>query len=208
MGTVTWVSEADEERAPGEVTQLLRSWSLGDDSSRDRALTLLYGELRRRAHGALRGRCWGDSLDATTLVHEGYLRLLAQVPSGWQNRSHFLAIAATMMRRIVIDHARRRAADKRGASWQRVTLELPACGTETSGVDVIALGEALDELERLDPGQARLVEARFFGGLSIEDTAEVLGVSPATVKREWRIARAWLWQRLGGQLTAVCASGA
>lgn len=163
----------------------------------------VYGELRRLAGGYLR-RERANSLQATELVHDAYLRL-ANAPHGtWQNRTHFLAIAAISMRRLLIERARARHADKRGGDQVRVTLDthLHAAAQEPTPIDILALDEALDTLARLDPRQARIVELRFFGGLTVEETADVLDISPVTVKRDWAVARAWLLRTLSAETPA------
>ncbi|HUM10569.1 MAG TPA: sigma-70 family RNA polymerase sigma factor [Myxococcaceae bacterium] len=177
-----------------EVTELLRAWNAGDPRAQEKLLPLVYRELRRRAAAYLRGERGGHTLVATALVHEAYLRLVDQ-RSGYVNRTQFFAIAATMMRRVLADHARARAAGKRPPPELRIGLdEAPlAAADPSSEVDLLSLDRALDELAARDPRQARLVELRYFGGLTAEETAEALGVSLATVKREWTSARAWLY---------------
>jgi RNA polymerase sigma factor (TIGR02999 family) len=163
----------------------------------------VYEELRRQAGRAMRREGDAHTLQATALVHEAYLRLVDQQRVQWRNRAHFFAIAAQMMRRVLVDHARTRLAAKRGGELQRVTLgdvgAGPAEAGDGDGVDVLALHEALERLALLDPRQARLVELRYFGGLGIEETAEALEVSPATVKRDWAVARAWLRRALAAE---------
>jgi RNA polymerase sigma factor (TIGR02999 family) len=157
----------------------------------------IYDELHRLAQNALRreGSERSHTLQTTALVHEAWLRLADQKRVEWQNRAHFCAIAARMMRRVLVDYARARNAEKRGGGAHAITLE-DACADVSSAVDLTALDDALRALESMDPGQARLVELRYFAGLTIDETAEALGVSPATVKREWAIARAWLRREL------------
>ena len=160
-------------------------------------MPIVYGELRVLANRALRGGRPGQTLQTTALVNEAYLRLVGQERTRWQNRGHFLAIAAQAMRRVLVDHARRRAAAKRGGREIRVTLEDVADDAAAGrDLEVLAVDEALKELEKVDPQLARLVELRFFAGLSVAETAEALGVSPATVGREWSTARAWLHREL------------
>jgi RNA polymerase sigma factor (TIGR02999 family) len=178
------------------VTRLLHAWGEGDAAARDRLLPVVYQELRRRAAQRLRRERRGHTLQATDLVHETFLRLCAQ-DAAWQNRDQFFGMASRLMRRILVDHARRRFAAKRGGGG-RVTLALPAAITNPPEPDLLDLDAALDELAALDERLARLVELRYFGGLTIEETADVLGVSPATVKRSWMVARAWLKKELGG----------
>jgi len=181
------------EQPEREVTALLRDWSGGDRDALERLMPLVYQELRRLAASYLRVERPDHTLQPTALVHEAYLRLVDQRGVSWQNRAHFFGIAAQMMRRILVDHARRRQAAKRDATALRVQA-MSAEGEEASVRDpeLLALDQALCGLESLDARQARIVELRFFGGLTVEETAEVAGVSSATVKREWRTARAWL----------------
>src|SRR6476659_9512069 len=179
--------------ANGEVTALLRDWSGGDQRALERLLPLVYGELRKLAAAYMRRERSDHTLQPTALVHEPYLRLVDQRAVDWRNRAHFFGIAAQMMRRILVDHARRRQAAKRDATALRLQA-MSAEDEEASDRDpeLLALDQALCGLESLDARQARIVELRFFGGLTVEETAEVAGISPATVKREWRTARAWL----------------
>jgi|SRR5687767_13529627 len=179
-----------------EVTALLQAWSEGDRAALDRLVPLVYEELRVLARRALRGGRPGQTLQTTALVHEAYLRLVDQKRTQWQNRGHFMAIAAQAMRRVLVDHARRRAAAKRGGGDVRVTLGDVANGDAGKDVEVLAVDQALRELEKVDLQLARLVELRFFAGLSVAETAEVLQVSRATVGREWSAARAWLFREL------------
>lgn len=180
---------------PSPVTELLLAWGRGEGEAKERLLPLVYDDLRRRAAGYLRRERPGHTLQPTALVHEAYLRLVDQEKADWRNRAQFLGVASQMMRRILVDHARARLAGKRGGGAIMVTLtqEPAASGPD---VDLAALDEALEELAALDSRQAKLIELRFFGGLSIEETGEVLDISPATVKRDWTAARAWLFKRL------------
>ena len=178
------------------ITQLLVEWGKGDQAALDRLAPLVYEELRRMARTYLRGERPDHTLQATALVHEAYLRLVDQHSVSWQNRAHFFGIASQMMRRILVNHATARAADKRGGGAQKLALDEAAGLAEGREAELIALDEALKELEKLDQRQGRIVELRYFGGLSIEETAEVLDLSPATVKREWSTARLWLRRRL------------
>ena len=182
--------------APG-VTRLLVEWTDGNQGALEALLPLVYDELRRLARGYLQRERPGHTLQSTALVHEAYMRLVDQDVS-WQNRAHFFGIAAQMMRRILVDHARTKNAAKRGDGACMVTLDEGLVGTEQRDVDVIALDRALDKLTKLDPQQSRIVELKFFAGLSIEETAEVLRVSPATVKRDWVMAKAWLYREMQG----------
>jgi RNA polymerase sigma factor (TIGR02999 family) len=180
-----------------DVTELLQAWSDGDRAAGEKLLPLVYQELRRQAARALRGERADHSFRPTDLVHEAYLRLVGQ-HGEWRNRRQFFAVAAQMMRRILVDHARARGRAKRAGGWARVPLdEAGELGLyATTDVDLLALEEALGELAEIDPQRCRLVELRFFAGLSVDDTAEVLGVSPSTVDRDWRVAKAWLFRRL------------
>jgi RNA polymerase sigma factor (TIGR02999 family) len=182
-----------------QVTDLLRAWADGDAAARDRLMPFVYGELRRRAAAHLRRERPGDTLQATALVHETYLRLVDQTRAGWQNRAHFLAVASEMMRRILVDRARARRATKRSGQWQRVTLDDAALVAEPVSVDVLDLDVALTRLAAFDPRKSRIAELRFFGGLSLEETGQVLGISIATAERDWQTARAWLFNSLSAR---------
>ena len=173
-----------------------------DRQSVEALLPIVYQELRRLAAGYLRRERAGQTLQPTALVHEAYLRLLKDKPGRWQNRAHFCAIAAHSMRQILIERARARHAQKRGGVRQRVTLDEGLLAGGVRSIDLIALDEALGRLAALDPDQARLVELRFFGGLTVEETAEAMLISPATVKRHWTIASAWLARELEGNSQA------
>jgi RNA polymerase sigma factor (TIGR02999 family) len=179
-----------------EVTGLLLSWRQGDPAALDRLVPLVYDELRRVARGHLRREAPGHSLQATALVHEVYLRLVDVDRMTVESRAHFLAVAARLMRQILVDHARRKRAGKRGGGVTMVSLDEVSPAARTSSVDVLALDQALDALSSFDVQQCRVVELRFFGGLNIDETADALGVSSATVEREWAMAKAWLYQRL------------
>jgi len=178
--------------SPSNVTQMLHDWSDGDREALDKLIPIVYTELRRQAAGYLRRERPGHTLQTTALIHEAYLRLIDQKDVRWQNRAHFFAIAAQLMRRILVDHARSRQAAKRGGSDIKLPLEATMIASEGSEVDLVALDEALERLAAIDPQQGRVVELRFFSGLSVEETAEVLGVSTRTVKRDWNVAKAWL----------------
>jgi RNA polymerase sigma factor (TIGR02999 family) len=200
------------EAPDGRVTQLLIDWSGGDQRALGELMPLVYSELRRLAERQLRAERPSHTLQRTALVHEAYLRLINQRNANWQNRAQFIGLAAQLMRRILIDHARARRRAKRGGGITPVSLEQTGVILGSSEqedarvealefaqdptVDLTAIDSALSRLEALDPKQGRIVELRFFGGLSIEETAEILGVSPATVKREWALARAWLRREL------------
>ena len=179
-----------------EVTQLLREWSEGREEARDRLLGLVYDPLRAIAERHLHGERAGHTLQPTALVHELYLRLVNQRRVDWTDRTHFFAVAAKVMRRILVDHARRRKSEKRGGALTPVTIGAASDVAVEESVDVLALDEALEGLEKVYPQQARVVELRFYGGLTIDETAEAMSVSPATISREWTMARAWLRRAL------------
>lgn len=178
-----------------DVTTLLRDWRQGDLAARDRLVALLYPELRALADRQLRGERANHTLQPTALVNEAYLRLSGLDRMDFQDRGHFVRMAARVMREVLVDHARRRQAVKRDGG-QRVTLTGLQLVAEDADVDALALDAALQRLEQLDPDKARVVELRYFGGLTIEETAEAMGSSPATVKRHWQMARAWLFDAL------------
>ena len=182
----------DRQDQPG-VTQLLIAWSDGHRDALDALVPLVYDDLRRLAAGYMGRETPGHSLQPTALVHEAYVRLVDQRRVQWRNRAHFFGVAASMMRRILVDYARKRRTDKRGGAAERVTLTAnDVAAPEQTGIDVLSLHESLERLAAFDPQQERIVELRYFGGLTIDETAEVVGVSPATVVREWTIAKAWL----------------
>ena len=181
-----------------QVTELLRAWSGGDRTARDRLMPLVYGELRRRAAAHLRRERRGHTLQPTALVHEAYLRLVDQRSAVWQNRAQFFGVAAEMMRRILVDRARAHRSAKRSGQWARVTLDPALAATNPLDVEVLDLDRALTDLAAFDTRKSRIAELRFFGGLSLKETGEVLGVSLATVERDWQVARAWLFGRLTG----------
>jgi RNA polymerase sigma-70 factor, ECF subfamily len=178
---------------------MLAAWSGGDMAARDRLIELVYPELRRMAHQHLKQRRAGESLDSIALVNEAYLKLLRAGGIHCENRVHFLALCSQIMRRILVDHARRRRFAKRGGSALHVTLDEVLLKAQERGVEVLALDEALDALARIDARKSRVVELRYFGGLTIEEAADVLGVSLDTAKRDWRMARAWLIADLTGK---------
>jgi RNA polymerase sigma factor (TIGR02999 family) len=178
------------------ISELLVRWRDGDQGALQALLPLVYDELKRLARNYLRNERPGHTLQSTALVHEAYLRLV-QSPLQLQNRTHFFAVAARLMREILVDHARSRRAAKRDYRC-KITLDRAVALPQKRDVDLLALDDALDELSRLDPRQGRIVELRFFGGLSIHETSEILGISPATVKREWTTARAWLHREMSG----------
>jgi len=184
---------------PKSVTQLLVAWSDGDQSALDQLVPLVHGELRRLARSYMRGERHGHTLQTTALVNEAYLRLVDQKNVRWQNRAHFLAIAAQLMRRILVDYARRRQYRKRGGGALQVSLAAAESLSDERTPDLVALDEALVSLAEMDPRRSQVVELRFFGGLNIEETAEILKVSPTTVERDWTTAKAWLYQRINGK---------
>jgi len=182
---------------PEGITQMLIRWSGGDRSALDKLMPLVHSELRRLANNYLRRERQNHTLQPTALVNEAYLRLIDQRTANWQNRAQFYGIAAQLMRRILVDHARQHKAAKRGGSdQQRLSITSAGSLVAKPDLDVLALHEALEELATIDPQQERIVELKFFGGLSIEETAEVLGVGHATVERDWKMARAWLRRKL------------
>jgi RNA polymerase sigma factor (TIGR02999 family) len=189
--------DPDAQASAPDVTGLLLAWSAGDAAAGERFVAAIYEDLHRQAVRAMRREGDAHTLQATAIVNEAYLRLVDQRRVQWRNRAHFFGVAAQMMRRVLVDHARTRLAEKRGGGLQRVTLSgVDAGAAGDADLDVLALHDALERLAILDPDQARLVELRYFGGLGIEETAEALDVSPATVKREWAVARAWLRREL------------
>jgi len=189
-----------QSRAPaGEISGLLRAWSTGNRNALDRLIPIVYDELHRVARRCMKGERSGHSLQTTELINEAYMRLFDYRHMQWQDRAHFFAVSAQLMRRILVDHARRRNL-KRGGAVRHVTLDeaVMVGSASNAGADIVALDDALSELARLDERKMQVVEMRFFGGLSVEETAEVLKVSPATVMREWSSAKAWLYHELGG----------
>ena len=179
-----------------EVTQLLIDWSNGDKAALDKLMPLIHDELRRLAHQYMSRERGDHTLQTTALVNEAYLRLVNRKDAQWQNRTHFFAIAATLMRNILVDHARSHAYAKRGGGAHKTELDEAMVASQQRAAEVIALDDVLKRLAELDPQQSRVVELRFFGGLTIEETAEVLELSPATIKREWSTAKAWLYHEL------------
>jgi len=183
---------------PHEISVILKDWSGGDRASADVLLTLVYDELRKIAGQYLRKERSGHTLQPTALVHEAYMKLIDISDINWQDRAHFFAVSANVMRHILVDHARAKLAEKRGGDVQRIALEDAVSLSNEPDVDVLAVDDALKELAEFDEQQSRIVELRFFGGLTIEETAHVVGISPATVKREWAMAKAWLHRKLTG----------
>jgi RNA polymerase sigma-70 factor, ECF subfamily len=181
----------------GEISTLLRAWSDGDQSALEKLTPVVYQELHRLARHYMNGERPGHSLQATALVHEAYTRLVDYERMQWQNRAHFFAVSAQLMRRILVDHARRHNL-KRGGGVQHVALDQAVVAGDDQNIDLVALDVALNDLAHLDPRKMKVVEMRYFGGLSVEETAEVLKISPITVKRDWRAARNWLYRELTG----------
>ena len=180
---------------PGQITQLLRAWAAGEPAALDRLFPDVYAELGRIAESRLRARRLGDTIEPSTLVHEAYLRFSQSDPVQWQDRTHFFAVAATLMRHILLDQARARSAAKRGGGIE-LTLTEPVQQSNALEAELLDVDAAIQELARLDRQQAKIVEMRFFGGLSIAETAVALSISPATVKRDWAVAKAWIRRRL------------
>jgi RNA polymerase sigma-70 factor (ECF subfamily) len=179
-----------------ELTQLLIDWSNGDRAALDKLMPLIDDELRRLAHRYMNRERAGHTLQTTALVNEAFLRLVNRKNLQWQNRAHFFGIAAQLMRTILVDHARSHASAKRGGGARKLELDEAMVVSQQKASEVIALDDALNQLTLLDPQQSRIVELRFFGGLTVEEAAEVLQVSPATIKREWSTAKAWLYHEL------------
>jgi RNA polymerase sigma factor (TIGR02999 family) len=185
--------------SPGAVTALLRAWSDGNEAALEQLTPLVEAELRRLARGYMGRERRGHTLQTTALVNEAFLRLTGARSIGWQDRAHFLGIAARLMRRVLVDHARARSYRKRGGGVQRVTLDEGLVASPEPRLDVVALDRALEALAAVDARKSQVIELRFFGGLSVEETAEVLHVSSDTVKRDWRLAKLWLLRELKGE---------
>lgn len=181
---------------PEEVTELLNKWNKGDDDAHSKLVNMVYQELHGRAENYLRYERRDHTLQPTALVNEVYLRLINQKEISWQNRAQFYGVVAQMMRRVLVDHARSRGADKRGGDMIRVTIDKAVSVSEQKDIDLIALDDVLNQLAKLDLRQSQIVELRFFGGLSVEETAEALSIAPITVMREWKIAKMWLYNEL------------
>jgi RNA polymerase sigma factor (TIGR02999 family) len=182
-----------------DVTRLLVAWSNGEQEALEQLIPLVYNELHRLAHRHMERERPGHTLQSTALVHEAYERLVRLKDVSWQNRAHFFAVSAQMMRRILVDYARSRRYTKRGGEWRHVALNEALAVSRDQRTDIVDLDDALRTLADLDPRKSRVVELRFFGGLSIEETADVLHVSPETVLRDWRLAKVWLVRQLKGQ---------
>ena len=187
--------EDPEAAAREHVAHLLSDWANRDTAARERLVPIVYKELRRLAHHYMRGERTGHTLQTTALVNEVYLRLAEMDGMQWRDRAHFLAMVATLMRRVLVDYARQRGREKRGGGIMVTSLDENVMAPE-SAVDVVALDEALERLAAVDPQQSRVVELRFFAGLSVDETAEALSISPATVKRDWATAKLWLYNEL------------
>jgi RNA polymerase sigma factor (TIGR02999 family) len=185
--------------SPQDFTELLVAWGKGEEGAMDRLMPLVYQELRRTAHRQLRGERPGQGPQTTSLVHEAYMRLLDSSRVRWQNRSHFYAVSAQLMRRILVDFARARRAQKRGGDAVRVPIDEALDAVPGRSADVVALDDALEVLAQFDPRKVQVVELRFFGGLSVQETAEVLSVSPDTIMRDWKLAKAWLLRELSAE---------
>ena len=182
-----------------DVSALLHAWSQGDVDARDRVMEVVYQELRRRAAAYLRRERPGHTLQPTALVHEAYLRLVDQHAAAWQNRAQFFGVASQIMRRILVDRARARKTAKRSGQWARVTLDESLAEHQSRDVDVLDLDAALTDLTAFDARKSQVAELKFFGGLTLQETGHLLGLSVATVEREWKVARAWLYARLKNQ---------
>lgn len=185
-----------EHEPPSEVTLLLQGWRNGDRNALDALLPLVYEELRRLAHFQLQRERQDHTLQTAALVHEAYLRLIGLNPPHWESRTHFFAIAAQLMRQILVDYARRHVALKRGGGACKLSLEEATLVSKQKNVDVLSLDDALKALAKIDPRQSRVVELRFFAGLSLEEISEALEIAPATVQRDWTAARAWLHREI------------
>lgn len=183
----------------GQVTELLVQWSRGDSAAREALIPIVYDELRRVARHCLASQPRNQTMQSTALVHEAYLRLVGRTSVHWENRVHFFAVAAQLMRRILVDHARKRYAAKRGSNPLMLALDDAIGLPRSRELDLVALDDALNDLAAMDERQSRIVELRFFAGLSIEDASQLLDLSPATVKREWATARTWLFSQMSQQ---------
>jgi RNA polymerase sigma-70 factor, ECF subfamily len=184
---------------PNEVTQLLNQWSHGDEAAPEKLMPLVYAELRKMAHRYMAGQNPGHTLQTTALIHEAYVRLVNQPEKQWQNRSHFFAVAAQAMRHILVDYARSKQAEKHGGGAQKFSLDEALTVSQERAAEMVALDDVLEELAKIDRRKSQVVELRFFGGLSVEETAEVLKVSAITVMRDWSMAKAWLHRELSNR---------
>ena len=191
---------AEVDHRTHEISQLLRSWSDGNGCALDELLPLVYDELHRQAHRYLRREREGHTLQTTALIHEAYLNLIKQNRVKFQNREHFFAISANLMRRILVNYANARHRQKRGGPGEDLELnDAILIATKSKDLDLLALDDALTRLAKMDEQQAQIVELRYFGGLTIEETSEVMGIAPATIKRDWKLTKAWLYRELGGE---------
>lgn len=197
------MSESADSNSRARVTDLLIGYAKGDRSALDEMLPLVYNELKRLAAHYLRQERPDHTLQTTALVHEAYLRLVNQQNVDWKNRAQFLGVAAEMMRRILVNHARDRAADKRGGGAERVSLSFAIESGRQIDIDLISLDDALTELSKMDPRKSQVIEMKFFGGMTTEETAEILKVSTATIERDWTVARAWLYRAVAGKRSAA-----
>src|SRR5271157_556826 len=187
------------QEGPADISGLLAAWNNGDEEALSRLAPLVYPELRRIARQHLGRRAAGDTLESAALANEAYLKLVRAGGVRCENRVHFLALCSQMIRRILVDHARGRGYAKRGGNAVRVPLDDVVAGARDRGIELLALDEALESLSKMDARKGRVVELRYFGGLSAEESAEVLGISPETVKRDWKMAKAWLFAALTGE---------
>jgi RNA polymerase sigma factor (TIGR02999 family) len=185
-----------DEASPNEITEQLIAWSKGDEAALEKLIPAVYYELRRMADHYLRGEDAGHSLQPTALVHEAYLRLIDQTKVEWHNRAHFFGVAAQMMRRILIDHAKTKHRVKRGGTAVKVVLDENIDFTQERAAELLALDDALQTLAQMDERKSQIVELRYFGGLTVDETAQVLGISDKTVMRDWNLAKAWLYREL------------
>ena len=192
----------EDEKPSHQVTELLEAWAKGDQVARDQLMSLVYDELHRLAHGYMKRESPGHTLQTSALVHEAFVRLVDQKNVQWQSRAHFFAIAAQMMRRILVDYARSRNYAKRGGGARKVSLDEGLVVSDERSAEVVNVHEALERLAEFDARKSQIVELRFFAGLSIEETAEVLEVSPGTVMRDWTLAKAWLRREMTSDLSA------
>lgn len=196
LTTVKRMEEPSPDQQTQQITERLIAWNSGDATALDDVISAVYQELRRMADRYLRLESPGHTLQPTALVHEAYFRLIDQTQVNWQNRAHFFGVAAQMMRRILVDHARTKKRDKRGGPARTLSIDEVINVSKGPVADLVALDAALERLSKIDPRKSRVVELRFFGGLSVEETAEVLEVSPQTVMRDWKLAKAWLYQEM------------
>jgi RNA polymerase sigma factor (TIGR02999 family) len=194
------MSEAADDGS-NNISRLLRAWSEGNGKALDELMPLVYDELHRQAHRFLRRERQGHTLQTTALINEAYLNLIKQDCVTWQNREHFFAISANLMRRILINYANARHRKKRGGEVENLELDDSIMiATNSKDLDLLALDEALTRLAKIDDQQAQIVELRYFGGLTIEETSDVLGIAPATIKRDWKMTKAWLYRELSGEI--------